>query len=444
MRPRADLERDGARPGSRRTRLSWGVGDQALSSLTNFGLGILVARTVTPVGFGAFSLSFATYTLLLGATRAIASEPLVVRYSDSQRSTWRTGVESATGTAVVIGTLAGAVCIAAGAVTGGAFRSALVPLGLMLPGLLVQDTWRYAFFAQHRPAAAFFNDLVWTCCQAMAVALVFLAGRPNVAWFVIAWGGAGAVAACAGALQAGVVPRPREVMGWLRAQRDLAPRYLAEFGARNGAQTGVVYAAASLSGLAAAGALRAGQIVLGPPNILNMGLTGAAIPEAVRALRRSRRHLWRLTQLLSLAIALPALLWGAVVLALPDDVGRALLGASWEPAQAVLVPLTLALAASGALTGPTVGLRALEDARRSLRARLITGAMSFGGGLVGTVIGGAPGAATGLAAGLWTGVVAWWWVYGVALGVGEKAVGAHGVALGARAAGSERIDRAET
>jgi O-antigen/teichoic acid export membrane protein len=442
MRLRADLERDGARPGSRRTRLSWGVGDQALSSLTNFGLGILVARTVTPVGFGAFSISFATYTLLLGATRAIASEPLVVRYSDSQRSTWRSGVESATGTAVVIGTLAGAVCIAAGAVTGGAFRSALVPLGLMLPGLLVQDTWRYAFFAQHRPAAAFFNDMVWTCFQAIAVAIVFLAGRPNVSWFVIAWGGAGALTACAGALQAGIVPRPREVMGWLRSQRDLAPRYLAEFGARNGAQTGIVYAAASLSGLAAAGALRAGQIVLGPPNILNMGLTGAAIPEAVRALRRSRRHLWRLTQLLSLAIALPALLWGAVVLALPDDVGRALLGASWEPAQAVLVPLTLALAASGALTGPTVGLRALADARRSLRARLITGMMSFGGGLVGTVIGGAPGAATGLAAGLWTGVVVWWWVYGVALGVGEEGAAFH--AFGARASGSERVDRAET
>jgi O-antigen/teichoic acid export membrane protein len=171
-----------------------------------------------------------------------------------------------------------------------------------------------------------------------------------------------------------------------------------------------------------------------------MGLTGAAIPEAVKALRRSRRDLGRLTQLLSLAIALPSLLWGAVVLAIPDDVGRALLGASWEPAQAVLLPLTLALAASGTLTGPTVGLRALADARRSLRARLITGVTSFGGGLVGTVIGGAPGAATGLAAGLWTGAVVWWWVYGVALGVGEKAVASHGVALGARA-DRQRKDR---
>lgn len=49
--------------------LGWGVGDQALSSLTNFALGLITARTVTAYEFGAFSLAFATFTAGLGLAR---------------------------------------------------------------------------------------------------------------------------------------------------------------------------------------------------------------------------------------------------------------------------------------------------------------------------------------------------------------------------------------
>ena len=41
-------------------RLSWGVGDQALSSVTNFALSILVAHAVERHGFGVFGLAFTT------------------------------------------------------------------------------------------------------------------------------------------------------------------------------------------------------------------------------------------------------------------------------------------------------------------------------------------------------------------------------------------------
>ena len=42
-------------------RLSWGVADQALSSLTNFAVGIVVARSLGIRELGAFSIAFATY-----------------------------------------------------------------------------------------------------------------------------------------------------------------------------------------------------------------------------------------------------------------------------------------------------------------------------------------------------------------------------------------------
>src|SRR5215211_810350 len=89
----------------------WGLGDQAFSSLTNVGLGILIARSVAPQEFGAFSLMFATYTLCLGFARSVTSEPLVVRFSHSTAAEWRSASASATGTATLIGVVCGTGCI---------------------------------------------------------------------------------------------------------------------------------------------------------------------------------------------------------------------------------------------------------------------------------------------------------------------------------------------
>ena len=62
-------------------RLSWGVADQALSSLTNFAVAILVARSLGTEELGAFSIAFATYLIAVNASRGLATDPLVVRYS---------------------------------------------------------------------------------------------------------------------------------------------------------------------------------------------------------------------------------------------------------------------------------------------------------------------------------------------------------------------------
>jgi O-antigen/teichoic acid export membrane protein len=143
-------------------RFGWGLGDQLLSSFTNFMLGALIARAVSPRDFGAFSLAYATYTLSLGATRAVVSEPLVVRFSSVAEAVWRDGLRMAGGTAMTAGVAIGVGCIIAGSVIGGLLGTVLTILGIALPALLVQDTWRYAFFAAGRGSAAFVNDAVWT------------------------------------------------------------------------------------------------------------------------------------------------------------------------------------------------------------------------------------------------------------------------------------------
>lgn len=115
------------------TRAGWGVADQALSSLTNFAVGIYVARSLGTSGLGAFSLAFATYLIALNASRGLATDPLVVRYSGTEPALWRRAVASSTGVATAVG--AGAASVAAGMLLSGSTGAAFVALGVMLPGL---------------------------------------------------------------------------------------------------------------------------------------------------------------------------------------------------------------------------------------------------------------------------------------------------------------------
>jgi O-antigen/teichoic acid export membrane protein len=398
--------RGGAGGGVR--RLGWGLADQALSSLTNFALAVLVARAVSTSALGAFGLAFTTYTITLGATRALCQEPLTVRYSATPVREWRTGVAAATGVALVLGVAAGIVCIGAAFLFAGTLRTSLLVLGIGMPGLIVQDTWRSAFFSRLRGRTAFGNDLVWAMAQAVLVAAVLAAGTRSVPAFIAAWAGAAAFAALFGIVQSGFVPRPGRTRWWLSHHRDLGPRYLVEFVARNAAQSGAMYATAAFAGLAAAGALRGAQVVLGPLNVLNMGVTSPAIAESVRIARRSPRRMMHAVELLAVALVVVFVVWGVVVYLLPDSVGEALLKRSWHPAHDVIPAYTAVMAASGMLTAATVGLRAMAAAKRSLRSRLVTGVLAVAGGTVGAATSGAVGAATGLALGLWIGGIQWW------------------------------------
>jgi len=116
----------------------------------------------------------------------------------------------------------------------------------------------------------------------------------------------------------------------------------------------------------------------------------------------------KMVALLGAALVVISLTWGIAMYLLPEQIGQALLKRSWTSAHSVILPFALVMAASGSLTGATVGLRALAAARRSLNARLVTGALSLATTAVGAYTGQAAGAALGLALGLWLGSVLWW------------------------------------
>jgi hypothetical protein len=66
------------------------------------------------------------------------------------------------------------------------------------------------------------------------------------------------------------------------------------------------------------------------------------------------------------------------------------------------------MAAAGAITGASIGLRALVAARRSLRARLLVSLLQLVGATGGAAAGGARGAAWGLAIAGFLGAAVFW------------------------------------
>ncbi|MFJ3984956.1 MATE family efflux transporter [Streptomyces fungicidicus] len=387
-------------------RLSWGLADQAASSLSNFAVGVYVARSLGLTAFGVFSLAWVTYGVVLSVSRGLATDPLVVRFSGVPDASWRGAVARSSGTALGVGAVIGAGCLAAGPVLGSSVGPAFVCLGVVLPGLLLQDAWRYSFFAAGAGRKAFVNDVVWGV--ALVPAMVVAARVGSVAAFVLAWGGSAAVAALYGCLQSGIRPRLTGAREWVRDHRDLGYRYLVENTSVSGASQLRAYGLGAIVGVGAVGVIRGSELLLGPFLAVLMGLTLVTVAEAARMLRQAPHRLGRFCLLLGGGQAVAALLWGAVLLLMPDRAGELVLGDVWPGASELIVPATLSVAGAGLGSGAAAGLRALGAARLSLRCQLFASACYAGGGIGGAAVGGTIGSAWGVATASACGSAVWW------------------------------------
>jgi Mrp family chromosome partitioning ATPase/O-antigen/teichoic acid export membrane protein len=391
-------------------RIGWGVADQAMSSLSNFAVSIYIARTLGATQFGAFSLCYVTYSYCLNASRGLATDPLMVRFSGTDLPTWRRAVANCTGTSAVTGLAAGTCVLAAAVVLHGTARLAFLALGLTLPGLLLQDSWRYSFFALGRGSQAFLNDTIWTVALLPALALLRLTGHANVFWFVLAWGATATVAAAVGPLQARVIPRLTGAWQWLSRHRDLGPRYFAELTSQSAAFQLRTYGIALLLGLAAVGYVQAAVTLMGPFQVIFFGITLIMVAEAARILRDSPRFLPLFCLVLSAGLTAGALAWGVFLLvALPRGLGSWLLGPIWRPTYPLVVPQIFYAMGLGACAGAGAGLKALGAARRSLRGTVAASIAYLVFGLVGALRGGAFGTVVGTAVAIWLGALLWWW-----------------------------------
>jgi O-antigen/teichoic acid export membrane protein len=387
-----------------------------VSSLTNFAVSLYVARSLGAVQFGAFSLAYVTYSFVLNASRGLSTDPLLVRFSGAEPRAWRRAVGSCTGTALAVGLIAGAAMLAVAMLLGGTARVAFLAMGLTMPGLMLQDSWRFAFFAAGRGSLAFLNDMIWAAAMLPGLLALRILGHETVFWFVLVWGAAANVAAAAGPLQARVVPKILDAWTWVMRHRDLAFRYLAEESL--GSVTGQVraYGLAAIVGLAAVGSVQAASTLMGPFLMVLTGVSLVSVPEASRVLRQSPRKLQLFCLVMGAGLAAAALLWcGLLLVVLPHGLGNFVLRGLWRPTQRIVFPLTIAVMGACISAGATAGLRALGVATRSLRAGIFGAATFIVGCLIGASLDGAAGSVYGSALATTVSALVWWRQLHVAL-----------------------------
>jgi O-antigen/teichoic acid export membrane protein len=391
-------------------RLSWGVADQGLSSVTNFVIAVYVARTLGAVSFGAFSIAFLSYTFALNASRGLATDPLLTRYSATDAASWRRATADCTGTAVAVGLVSAACSLGVGLLLGGPTGAAFLALAITVPGLLVQDSWRYAFFAIGRGSQALINDGICAVALVPALLAVSVHGHPTVFWCVMAWGGVATLGALIAPLQGHVVPRLSRCMRWLAETRDLGLRYLLEGTCNSAANQLRTYGIGLMLGLAAVGYVQGARTLMGPFTVVFFGMGLVAQPEATRALRHSTRHVAAFCGGLGIALGLLAGLWGLILLiAMPRGLGHFLLGSFWQQTYPLVLPMTLSMVAAGFVAGALAGLHSVGAAKRSLRAMAVGSVLAVALSLGGAVLDGTLGSVNGLALAGWLGAGIYWW-----------------------------------
>jgi O-antigen/teichoic acid export membrane protein len=133
------------------------------------------------------------------------------------------------------------------------------------------------------------------------------------------------------------------------------------------------------------------------------------VPEASRLVHRDIRRFKQFIIGLGFLLTGASVVWGLIIgLLLPASVGVWLLGATWDPAAALLLPITLMVALLGVWSSAWTGLRAMGAAQRSLRAQIVGASAFLFGALLGALVNGAEGAAWGSAIGNLVASCFWW------------------------------------
>lgn len=381
-----------------------------MSSLSNASVSLYIARELGAAQFGAFSVAYVTYSFALNASRGLATDPLLVRYSHVEHSAWRRAVQCCTTTALLVGLLMGIVSLLVGVVATGTTRMSFIALGLSLPGLSLQDSWRYSFFAAGQGSKAFVNDTIWTVSLIAGLFFLKAVHHQTVFWFVLVWGATAYLAALVGPFQARLFPRWDGAAEWLAKTRNLGTRYLIENTATSSSAQIRLYAVGFIAGLTAVGYIQEGTLMMGPFSVIFMGISLVTVPEAARSLRKSAKQLWRYCIFIGIALSVAALMWGVVLeVALPRGLGTLLLHkGKWESVYGIVPWMVLSMMGATTIAGATAGLRALGAARRSVRVNLISAVIYVVLGVAGAAVHGAYGSVEATALATWIGAVLWW------------------------------------
>lgn len=266
----------------------WGLSDQALISATNFLTIVLLARSLSHDAFGYFTLAYTALQFAGSLQAALITQPHNVlgatrHGEDYIRYTTSTAFSQLLATLVIM--VGVAVAGALIQISGWEIAPLLFALAPAIGAWQLQEFIRRVLYTEGRLAAAFLNDLLSYGGQTAVIAVLWYRDLLSGPVALYALAGTSAVAAGVGVWQlhgrfaryidTGVLHENWRFGKWLAGAEIghwlSAPLYM--------------YLAAAILGAAAAGELKAAQMLLGPLNILIFFLDSVLPMRFARALK---------------------------------------------------------------------------------------------------------------------------------------------------------------
>jgi hypothetical protein len=375
-------------------RVSTGILDQGVSSLSNVIASLAVARSVTPKAFGAFALAYSVYLLVLGVSRGLSGETYMLIAGGKLRQANKSDADPYEGvnrrgmicSAGAIGVLVGLLLVLLGSQLSGPLFTSFIVVGVSLPVLLLQDAARFCAIAEGRPSLALLSDTLWTVVVIVGAGVIDILKIGSLSTLAGLWACAGAFAAVMLLWRLKVLPALGLVLPWFRSTTHIGLRlgteYLISMGVR---QVGLTAVGLSI-GLSAVGAIRGGQAILGPVTTFQYALLIILMPE-IGKYRGNPSTQQRVAISATALLVAAEVLFGLILWLLPSSFGRALLGSTWPAVHLIIVPQIAIVLAVGSLLGGEILLRGNARVDKALRLRVISGLGTLAGTAVGCVVG---------------------------------------------------------
>ena len=377
----------------------WGLADHALLSGVNGAGLLLLARILPAPEFGRFVIAYTTLVLANGVQTALVTQPHNVLGATRGGEEYRSYTSStATSQLALAGFVALVAAAAAAALELADGRTAIV--GALVPaafGWQLQEFVRRVLYTEGRVRAAFANDVVSYGGQLALFAFLWRVDELTATTALYGLGATALLGAGIGAFQL----RDSFSRRWSRA----AWRENWRFGKWLGG--GAIAAAASLNvffygaavfvGTAAAGMLKAAQLLLGPATVVVLFL-GTVLPiRSAHALDRAGSAAVRADAARVVAFTgPPVLLYSLCVAVFADDALRLIYGGRYEGAGRVVALFALYLLVTYGAQVVAAALNAHRRTRVIYRANVVTLAVSLTAGLLLVAALGTTGAALGL------------------------------------------------
>lgn len=373
--PSTDLATTGVASRGRRAVLT--LFDQGLASLSNFSVGVVVARVAGASGLGGFAFAYAGWQVISAMHRALITDPMAIA-GDVRDGRLIKGIQRGFAAEILLG-VTGAIAMASIGflliLTGQhTFGTAVAAMAPWLPILTVQDYWRWMGFLTGKPGRALANDIVFNCAQGAALALMFAIHVHSMVAVIACWGIGGVAGALFGLRQHRVLLSLRGGLTLLRSRWSFSKWIAANQLVGTGQGQILVVIAGAILGPIGLGGFKAAQaLVVGPAGILIQAGGSYGLPEACKAYsERQWSGLMRVARLVTW-VGVTGIVLMVVAIAIW---GRELLSLLYGPAFAHF-QLTSLLVGIGYLLiaynhGPTLVLKATQNTHLLFHTQLVT------------------------------------------------------------------------